>query len=261
MILLFYVETKEKGILPALSVSESLNSKLKSGVALLEFKFLRADTYVCENLCSGHGRCRAGSKECDCEMFWMENFFRVYMGDGRRNCEWSVMYVGIICFFLLSVFSCLIWFLTCYCLRKKRFKSPYKRRKTYDKARYEKLPLKPQRNGPNRKNGYVRNSQIYKSSSIMRSASSSSTDLSGDEKENTLFEKKRLLVANGNGGGRHNGSFNNEAAKRKSSSSSAGRDSFSVTRENVIPMGKIRNGNGHQSALLRVGNSSGEDVL
>ena len=41
---------------------------------------------VCDNKCSGHGKCHSGSKQCECDIFWMENFFRVYLGDGTRNC-------------------------------------------------------------------------------------------------------------------------------------------------------------------------------
>lgn len=45
MVVLFYVKTEARNILPAMQVSDMLNSKLKSDVAFLDFKFLRADTY------------------------------------------------------------------------------------------------------------------------------------------------------------------------------------------------------------------------
>ena len=38
----------------------------------------------CRNTCSGRGRCHY--KYCECDTFWMENFLRVYAGDGVRNC-------------------------------------------------------------------------------------------------------------------------------------------------------------------------------
>nr|XP_039253437.1 dyslexia-associated protein KIAA0319-like protein [Styela clava] len=268
MIVLFYVKSKDGQILPAMTVTDSLNSKLKYDVDFLEFKFLRADTYVCENTCSGHGRCHSGTHDCECDLFWMENFFRVYMGDGKRNCDWSVLYVGIVTFIIITLFSCAMWFFACFCLKKRNKRSPNRRRKNYtthDKARYEKLPMKPHRNGHVRKNGYVRPGvTAYKSSSIMRSISSSTSSLSDSDaaKEHTLFERKRLLLSS-NGGGRPNGAFDPIEADfakvkvRKSSSSS-----FSKNSNNSAQRGENYNPSfGHQSTLLRVRNSDEEDIL
>lgn len=269
LVVLFYVKPKDGEVLPAMTITDTLNSKLKSDVGFLDFKFLRADTFVCENSCSGHGRCHSGTHDCECDLFWMENFFRVYVGDGKRNCDWSVLYVGIITFIVITLVSCAMWFLACFCLRKRGKKSPNRRRKNYtthDKARYEKLPMKPHRNGHVRKNGYVRPGvTAYKSSSLMRSISSSTSSLSDTDeaKEHTLFERKRLLLSS-NGGGRFNSTFDPVEADfakvkiRKSSSSSLSKNS-----NNSAQRSESRNSAtfGHQSTLLRVGNSDEEENI
>ncbi|TRY71683.1 hypothetical protein TCAL_16200 [Tigriopus californicus] len=57
-------------------VVKELKSKLKADSGLLSFKFLSLDTLICQNECSGHGKCHQATRTCVCEPFWVENFVR-----------------------------------------------------------------------------------------------------------------------------------------------------------------------------------------
>nr|CAB3258576.1 dyslexia-associated protein KIAA0319-like protein [Phallusia mammillata] len=193
LVVLFYVQRQGGEFVNALEMVQTLNQKIKSDINFENFNAKRADTYVCENPCSGHGRCHLGSKECECETFWMENFFRVYAGDGTRNCDWSVLYVIIVSCILIFALSCLVYFLTCCCLRRKRkVKSGRIKRKkhlaAFDNGGYEKLSTKTSKNGTVHKNGLTRHTPQYRSSSLMRSMTSSS-----DDENQMVFEKRQLL--------------------------------------------------------------------
>ena len=47
---------------------------------------IELDTLVCQNDCSGHGHCRQDTRSCVCESFWIENFIRRNLMDGKSNC-------------------------------------------------------------------------------------------------------------------------------------------------------------------------------
>lgn len=103
-------------------VVRELQQKLSADSDLLSLKIISLDTLVCQNECSGHGTChQVGShndnardlkfialclskatRTCICEPFWLENFVRRNLMDGKSNCEWSVIYVGI----LLAAMCC-----------------------------------------------------------------------------------------------------------------------------------------------------------
>ena len=67
-------------------VVQELESKLKQGEDILDLKLLELDTMVCQNQCSGHGKCQEATRECICEPFWIENWVRRHLMDGRKNC-------------------------------------------------------------------------------------------------------------------------------------------------------------------------------
>ncbi|XP_077521827.1 dyslexia-associated protein KIAA0319-like protein isoform X3 [Amblyomma americanum] len=94
-----------------------LKQRLRTHSALLDWDVMSVDTVVCQNECSGHGTCDVYSKRCVCEAFWMEDFVRASLGDRESNCDWSVLYVIIISFLLLSVLSTSLWGLACFCSR------------------------------------------------------------------------------------------------------------------------------------------------
>ena len=69
---------------------EQLWRKLKADADLLSLKILSLDTVVCQNECSGHGSCHQATRSCMCDAFWMENFVRRSLMDGKSNCgEWK----------------------------------------------------------------------------------------------------------------------------------------------------------------------------
>lgn len=104
-------------------VVSRLKQRLRTHSALLDWDVLHVDTLVCQKECSGHGSCDVYSKSCICEAFWMEDFVRATLGDRESNCDWSVLYVIIISFLLLTVLSTLLWGAACFCSRM-RFQRP-----------------------------------------------------------------------------------------------------------------------------------------
>lgn len=100
-----------------------LKQRLRTHSALLDWDVVSVDTVVCQNECSGHGTCDVYSKRCICEAFWMEDFVRASLGDRESNCDWSVLYVIIISFLLLTVLATLLWALACFCSRMQ-FRRP-----------------------------------------------------------------------------------------------------------------------------------------
>ena len=82
-------ETLEKDktkVMSGIQVVQELESKLKQGKDILDLKLLELDTLICQNPCSGHGKCQEATRECLCEPFWIENWVRRHLMDGRRNC-------------------------------------------------------------------------------------------------------------------------------------------------------------------------------
>ena len=82
-------ETQEKEKIKTMSgikVVDDLNSKIKQGQDILDLKLLELDTLVCQNDCSGHGKCQEATRECICEPFWIENSVRRHLMDGKKNC-------------------------------------------------------------------------------------------------------------------------------------------------------------------------------
>jgi len=53
---------------------------------IFDIKVLELDTLECQNSCSGHGKCQQASRVCICEPFWIENFVRKHLMDGKSNC-------------------------------------------------------------------------------------------------------------------------------------------------------------------------------
>ena len=67
-------------------VVQELKSKLTADSDLLSLQIVDLDTLICQNDCSGHGTCHQGTRSCVCEAFWIENFVRRYLMDGKSNC-------------------------------------------------------------------------------------------------------------------------------------------------------------------------------
>ncbi|XP_041468702.1 dyslexia-associated protein KIAA0319-like protein [Lytechinus variegatus] len=107
--------------LPGPEVLKRLKSKdIMSQSALLKHSILEYDTVVCQKNCSNHGHCDPYTKRCVCETFWMENFIRVKFQDGESNCDWSILYVIIVCFLVLVALGVCVWLIACCCARRKK---------------------------------------------------------------------------------------------------------------------------------------------
>ena len=79
-------ENEKTKVMPGLKVVQELDSKLKQGEDIFDLKVLEVDTLVCQNDCSGHGKCQEATRQCICEPFWIENGVRTHLMDGKRNC-------------------------------------------------------------------------------------------------------------------------------------------------------------------------------
>lgn len=135
-VLHFLVElTDNKGkvsIMPGIKAATDLRLKLKAGQEILDLKPLEIDTLVCQNDCSGHGTCQQATRSCICESFWIENFVRRQLMDGKSNCEWSVIYVGIFLSVFVATVICGVVFFTCKKKRKGRSRRRYTRLEQQD---------------------------------------------------------------------------------------------------------------------------------
>ena len=78
-------ESKVK-IMTGIKAVDELRMKLKGGEDILDLKLVDLDTLICQNDCSGHGYCEQATRTCLCESFWIENFVRRSMMDGKSNC-------------------------------------------------------------------------------------------------------------------------------------------------------------------------------
>ena len=94
-------------VMKGVDVVETLKTKLDVGQDVLKLKFVELDTVVCQNDCSGHGSCHQSTRDCICDPFWVENFVRRRLMDGKKNCEWSVIYLGI--FLSFGVLGHRVW--------------------------------------------------------------------------------------------------------------------------------------------------------
>ncbi|KAL1497900.1 hypothetical protein ABEB36_008782 [Hypothenemus hampei] len=96
----FYLEDPNGQSLPANDVVQHLRQKLQVDASLLGFSVTKLQTAICQNNCSDHGVCNEVTRECECEVFWMHDMFKVYFkSDEDSDCSWSVLYVvlGLIC--------------------------------------------------------------------------------------------------------------------------------------------------------------------
>ena len=75
-----------KVVVPGVDVVTALEAKLKASQDILDLKVLEMDTLECQNTCSGHGKCQQATRTCICEPFWIENFVRRHLMDGKSNC-------------------------------------------------------------------------------------------------------------------------------------------------------------------------------
>ncbi|KAK6959714.1 dyslexia-associated protein kiaa0319-like protein [Biomphalaria glabrata] len=187
-----------KTIVNGVQALQTLKSKLGSG-RILDYSVVRVDLSVCQNNCSGHGHCDQKSKLCVCEAFWMPNFFTSSLFGSESNCDWSVLYVVIICFIILVSIISAIWAIICCCTskntinttpccwlaRKCKFTLKTKRRHRYsllhdaDESDKDKLEMLTK--------GKIQNSSVMISES----------DLSSDEE--TLFISSKKLSNGING--------------------------------------------------------------
>ena len=90
-ILQFIVELKDSEagsvkIKSGVKSVEELKMKLRGADDYIGLKLVDLDTLICQNECSGHGFCKQETRTCVCESFWIENFIRRGLMDGKSNC-------------------------------------------------------------------------------------------------------------------------------------------------------------------------------
>lgn len=102
----FYVLNNEKSppILPPLPIAKQLQKKISQSQNVFHFDVEFVDTVgmglvsspsfflsifrtlVCQETCSGHGKCNVTTKRCVCDSFWVENPFKANFGMKETNC-------------------------------------------------------------------------------------------------------------------------------------------------------------------------------
>ncbi|CAE1251480.1 Dyslexia-associated protein KIAA0319-like protein,Dyslexia-associated protein KIAA0319 [Acanthosepion pharaonis] len=113
-----------------IDVLHNLRPKLYSQPDIFEYPVVSIDTLVCQNNCSGHGRCDQHTKQCMCEAFWMQDFIRTKLLHGENNCDWSILYVVIVCFLIVVGTAGISWAICC-CWKKRRCRWRTKKRSKY----------------------------------------------------------------------------------------------------------------------------------
>jgi len=99
-------------------VQRILKDKFWKDYSILGSSISEIRTVVCQNDCSGHGKCDPETRACSCDTFWMPDIF-FYWGVTEANCDWSVLYVIVFIFFIFLVISGICWGLTYTCLNRK----------------------------------------------------------------------------------------------------------------------------------------------
>jgi hypothetical protein len=90
----------------------------------LGFTVTKLQTTICQNNCSGHGVCVEQTRKCECEAFWMQDMFKVYLkSDEDSDCSWSILYVvlGVVCTILAFFGSMWALVYVCYTWCTKRW--------------------------------------------------------------------------------------------------------------------------------------------
>ncbi|XP_060659533.1 dyslexia-associated protein KIAA0319-like protein [Drosophila nasuta] len=102
-----------------LHVERLLRAKLQKDASILGALYVDIRTTVCQNNCSGHGRCNPSTRACECEAFWMPSV-GYFINNDEANCDWSILYVfvGVIasCLLLSGIF----WGIACACRQSKK---------------------------------------------------------------------------------------------------------------------------------------------
>ncbi|CAG0918755.1 unnamed protein product, partial [Notodromas monacha] len=95
-------EASVETVLKGRDVALRLRQRLWRDPNLLGFDALGIESVICQNECSGVGRCDEATRDCRCDPFWMENPVRRRFGDGEANCDWSLIYVAIVALFVVG---------------------------------------------------------------------------------------------------------------------------------------------------------------
>ncbi|XP_076437879.1 dyslexia-associated protein KIAA0319-like protein [Babylonia areolata] len=130
--LTFFVRKKDGSTVSGVDMVQLLTRKLDDDL-ILSFPITYLDTVLCQNNCSGHGQCDQRTKTCHCEAFWMPNVFKA-THIRRSNCEWSILYVVIVCFIVIVGAIAGVWGVIC-CCRSKRCRIKTRKRHRYSLLR------------------------------------------------------------------------------------------------------------------------------
>ncbi|KAL8578421.1 hypothetical protein ACOMHN_014920 [Nucella lapillus] len=129
----FFVRSKkDSSTVSGVEIVRLLTDKLDDDL-ILSYPIIYLDTVLCQNNCSGHGQCDQRSKTCHCEAFWMPNIFKASHRHSS-NCEWSILYVVIVCFIIMVSAIAGVWGVIC-CCRSKRCRIKTRKRHRYSLLR------------------------------------------------------------------------------------------------------------------------------
>lgn len=85
-VLVFYVvSTKDEKLVNGLLVERMLRAKLQKDASILGALYVDIRTTVCQNTCSGHGKCNPSTRACECEAFWMPSV-GYFVNNDEANC-------------------------------------------------------------------------------------------------------------------------------------------------------------------------------
>ncbi|KAI5708706.1 hypothetical protein M8J76_001545 [Diaphorina citri] len=106
------------GLVRSSDVVGMIRDKLRLNRAVLDLDIVALKTFVCQNPCSGHGKCIEDTRICLCDSFWMRNLYaRALTYDPLLyddNCAWSILYVILA---LMLALTALLGVCACVCFR------------------------------------------------------------------------------------------------------------------------------------------------
>lgn len=111
-------------LVPGVELASLLKLSLKTATSgtqrLFDLSVTGIHTVICQNNCSGHGECDQVRRECVCQSWWMESWFRRHFSDSRPNCDWSVVYVFVFSIAFATMSVVCLWVLFTVAMRRRR---------------------------------------------------------------------------------------------------------------------------------------------
>ena len=121
-------DTQTRAVLSGVEVEREFKRNLVRDAEIFGVEIKDVRTVVCQNNCSGRGRCDEETRQCICNSFWAVDLFSQWQMGGVSNCDWSLLYVVIAMGIILVVCGLVVWGVKC-CICGRKKSNSYLRKK------------------------------------------------------------------------------------------------------------------------------------